>query len=82
LGERIRQLLVNAICPDHPTATFALVDEIVALETAIRAGHTLERESDGTVVVYGNPKPEHNCDEMGCPSTRHVLLVLRAEGEK
>jgi hypothetical protein len=37
---------------------------------------TIEREPDGTVVVYGNPKPEHNCDEMGCPSTRHVLLVL------
>jgi hypothetical protein len=50
--------------------------ENARLREAIRDGHTIEREPDGTVVVYGNPKPEHNCDEMGCPSTRHVLLVL------
>jgi hypothetical protein len=55
--------------------------EVERLRTAIRRGHTIEKEPDGTVVIYGTPlddDPGHNCDEMGCPSTRHVLLVLRA----
>lgn len=52
-------------------------DTIRDLRDAVRDGHTLEREPDGTVVIYGTPKPEHNCDEMGCPSIRHVLLVVK-----
>jgi hypothetical protein len=81
----------------YRTVLAAWADEVAALEQernalkrnariwgdAIRDGHTIEREADGAVVGYGNPKPEHNCDEMGCPSTRHVLLILRlTEGEK
>jgi len=32
-------------------------------------------EKSGTIVVYGIPNEEHNCDEMGCPTLEHVLYV-------
>jgi len=76
------------VCPEcrqTEDCELRLEAEVERLRAAIRDGHTIEKEPDGTVVVYGNPKPEHNCDEMGCPSIRHVLLVLpaltKSEGE-
>lgn len=39
----------------------------------------LEIEKDGTLVGYGVPNLEHNCDEMGCPTLRHVLFVLKGK---
>jgi hypothetical protein len=35
----------------------------------------VEIEETGTIVGYGDPEEGHNCDAMGCPTTRHVIFI-------